>query len=57
VLGLVVAAYMLTYMDRVNLASAIPVIQHDLGFSMVTIGWIFAAFAMRQYRARVPYWV
>jgi MFS family permease len=44
VLGLVVAAYMLTYMDRVNLASAIPVIQHDLGFSMVTIGWIFAAF-------------
>jgi sugar phosphate permease len=44
VIGLVVAAYMLTYMDRVNLASAIPVIQHDLGFSMVTIGWIFAAF-------------
>jgi len=44
VLGLVVAAYMLTYMDRVNLAAAIPVIQHDLGFSMVTIGWIFAAF-------------
>ncbi len=44
VLGLVVAAYMLTYMDRVNLASAVPVIQHDLGFSMITIGWIFAAF-------------
>jgi MFS family permease len=35
---------MLTYMDRVNLASAVPVIQHDLGFSMITIGWIFAAF-------------
>jgi MFS transporter, ACS family, glucarate transporter len=44
VLALVVAAYVLTYMDRVNLASAVPVIQHDLGFSMVTIGWIFAAF-------------
>lgn len=44
VLGLVVAAYMITYMDRVNLASAVPVIQRDLGFSMVTIGWIFAAF-------------
>jgi sugar phosphate permease len=44
VLALVVAAYMLTYMDRVNLASAVPVIQHDLGFSMITIGWIFAAF-------------
>lgn len=44
VLGLVVAAYMITYMDRVNLASAVPVIQRDLGFSMITIGWIFAAF-------------
>jgi sugar phosphate permease len=44
VLGLVVAAYMITYMDRVNLASAVPVIQQKLGFSMITIGWIFAAF-------------
>lgn len=44
VLGLIVAAYMITYMDRVNLAAAIPVIQKDLGFSMVTIGWIFASF-------------
>jgi len=44
VLALVVGAYMITYMDRVNLASAVPVIQRDLGFSMVTIGWIFAAF-------------
>src|SRR5579871_3897860 len=44
VLGMVVAAYMITYMDRVNLAAAVPVIQKDLGFSMITIGWIFAAF-------------
>jgi sugar phosphate permease len=44
VLSLVVAAYMITYMDRVNLASAVPVIQRDLGFSMITIGWIFASF-------------
>jgi sugar phosphate permease len=44
VLGFVVASYMITYMDRVNLASAVPVIQKELGFSMVTIGWIFAAF-------------
>jgi MFS transporter, ACS family, glucarate transporter len=44
VLAFVVAAYMITYMDRVNLASAVPVIQRDLGFSMITIGWIFAAF-------------
>lgn len=44
VLALVVASYMITYMDRVNLASAVPVIQKELGFSMITIGWIFAAF-------------
>jgi MFS family permease len=44
VLALIVAAYMITYMDRVNLAAAIPVIQKDLGFSMITIGWIFASF-------------
>lgn len=44
VLAFVVGAYMITYMDRVNLASAVPVIQRDLGFSMITIGWIFAAF-------------
>jgi len=44
VLALIVGAYMITYMDRVNIASAVPVIQKDLGFSMVTIGWIFASF-------------
>ena len=44
VLALVVSAYLITYMDRVNLASAVPVIQRDLGFSMITIGWIFASF-------------
>jgi ABC-2 type transport system permease protein len=24
---------------------------------LTVVGWILAAFAMRQYRARVPYWV
>src|ERR1700746_1399718 len=44
VLALVVGAYMITYMDRVNIASAVPVIQRDLGFSMRPIGWIFSSF-------------
>src|ERR1700726_1368264 len=44
VLAMIVGAYMITYMDRVNIASAVPVIQKDLGFSMITIGWIFASF-------------
>lgn len=44
VLWLTVAAYMITYMDRVVIASAVPVIQEDLGFTMVTMGWILASF-------------
>jgi ABC-2 type transport system permease protein len=24
---------------------------------LTAVGWLLAAFAMRQYRARVPYWV
>jgi len=44
VLAMIVGAYMITYMDRVNIAVAAPVIQKEFGFSMVTVGWIFAAF-------------
>ncbi|MDQ6665723.1 MAG: MFS transporter [Acidobacteriota bacterium] len=44
VLALTVAAYMITYMDRVNISSAAPLIRHDLGLSMLTMGWILSAF-------------
>jgi len=44
VLGLTVAAYLITYMDRVNISSAVPVIQKELGYSMVTVGWILSSF-------------
>jgi MFS transporter, ACS family, glucarate transporter len=44
VLGLTVAAYFITYMDRVNISSAVPVIQKELGYSMVTMGWILSSF-------------
>src|SRR6202453_5414350 len=44
VLALIVAAYVITYMDRVNIASAMPVIQRDLGLSAVAVGWIFSSF-------------
>lgn len=54
VLSLVVAAYMITYMDRVNLAAAVPVIQRDMGFSMITIGWIFAAFRWGYAMFQIP---
>jgi sugar phosphate permease len=44
VLGLTVAAYMITYMDRVAISSAVPTIRHDLGFDMVTMGWVISSF-------------
>jgi sugar phosphate permease len=54
VLAFIVAAYMITYMDRVNLASAVPVIQRELGFSMITVGWIFAAFRWGYAMFQIP---
>jgi sugar phosphate permease len=44
VLGLTVAAYMITYMDRVVISSAAPSIQKELGLSLVTMGWILSSF-------------
>jgi MFS family permease len=44
VLGLIVAAYMITYMDRVVISAAVPSIQKEFGFSMVTMGWILGSF-------------
>src|SRR5262245_45549322 len=44
VLGLTVAAYMITYMDRVVISSAVPVIQKEFGFSLGTMSYIIASF-------------
>src|SRR5580698_844067 len=44
VLALTVAVYMITYMDRTIIASAMPLIRKDLGFSLITAGWILASF-------------
>jgi sugar phosphate permease len=44
VLAMTVAAYMITYMDRVVISSAVPVMRKELGLSMVTMGWILASF-------------
>jgi MFS transporter, ACS family, glucarate transporter len=35
---------MITYMDRVAISSAVPSIQEEFGFSMVTVGWILSSF-------------
>jgi len=44
VLGMTVAAYMITYMDRVAISSAAPLIRKEFAFSLVTMGWILASF-------------
>lgn len=44
VLAMTVAIYMITYMDRTIIASAVPAIRQEFGFSLITIGWILASF-------------
>lgn len=44
VLALTVVAYMITYVDRVCISNAVPSIQKEFGFSIVTMGWILSSF-------------
>jgi sugar phosphate permease len=44
ILGLTVAAYMITYMDRVVISAAAPVIRKEFAFDMITMGWILSSF-------------
>lgn len=44
VLWLTVAAYMITYMDRVVISSAVPSIKEDLGLDNQTMSWILSSF-------------
>src|SRR5437763_5372228 len=54
VLGLTVAAYMITYMDRVVISSAVPSIQKEFGFSIVTMGWILGSFRWAYSLFQIP---
>ena len=54
VLWLTVAAYMVTYMDRVVIGVAAPSIQDEFGFSVVTMGWIFFSFQISYALFQVP---
>jgi len=44
ILWLTVAGYMVTYMDRLVMSPAVPAIQKEFGFSLVTMGWILSSF-------------
>jgi sugar phosphate permease len=54
VLGMTVAAYMITYMDRVVISSAAPSIRSEFGFSLVTMGWILASFRWSYALFQIP---
>src|SRR5580692_5709981 len=54
VLGLTVAAYMITYMDRQILAVARPVISAELHISLVMMGWITFSFRLAYALFQIP---
>ena len=54
VLGLTVAAYMITYMDRQVLATTRPAIMQELGISLTAMGWVTFAFRMAYALFQVP---
>lgn len=54
VLWLTVAAYMITYIDRVAISAAVPSIQREFGFSLVTIGWILGAYQVAYAVFQIP---
>ncbi|MFY9352458.1 MAG: MFS transporter [Sphingobium sp.] len=54
VLWLTVLAYLITYMDRVVIATAAPVIEKEYGFTPVTMGWIFASFSIAYALFQIP---
>ena len=54
VLLLTVAAYMITYLDRVLLSAAVPSIQKEFGFSLITMGWILGAYQIAYAVFQIP---
>lgn len=54
VLGLTVAVYMITYMDRICISHAAPAIQEEFGFDRMTMAWIFSAFSWSYALFQIP---
>src|SRR5580704_5901104 len=54
VLALTVAAYFITYMDRVVFSTAVPEMRKELGISLVQMGAILAAFRYSYAIFQVP---
>lgn len=54
VLLLISVMYLITYLDRVNISTAAPLISKEFGFDKVTIGFIFSAFVWAYAAFQVP---
>ena len=54
VLVLISLMYLITYLDRVNISTAAPVIAKEFGFDKVTMGIIFSAFVWAYAAFQVP---
>ena len=54
VLGLVVLAYFITYLDRVLISNAMPVIQKEFGFDIGTAGLVMACYSWAYAVFQIP---
>ncbi len=54
VLLLISLMYLVTYIDRVNISAAAPLISKEFGFSKITMGLIFSAFVWSYALFQVP---
>jgi sugar phosphate permease len=54
VLVLISVMYLITYLDRVNISTAAPVIAKEFGFDKVTMGIIFSSFVWAYAAFQVP---
>src|SRR4029077_20827265 len=54
VLLMISAMYLITYLDRVNISTAAPLISKEFGFDKITMGFIFSAFVWAYAMFQVP---
>ena len=54
VIAFAVALAVITYIDRVCISKAAPLIQKDMGFTKEQMGWVFSAFTLAYALFEIP---
>ena len=54
VLAFVIAAYFITYIDRVLLSVSAPFIEREFGFSTITMGWVLFCYSIAYAAFQIP---